>query len=179
MRYLFTARVMKVEKIGYGMGKKNFVYANCVRAMLGSSQQTSSIVELSCNIDDITPEKIGFAMKILFDAGALEVYTANVCMKKSRSGIVLFVMCKKEIEDKIVSLIFKHTTTIGIRRNISYRYGLIRKIENVETVFGTVRKKISEGYGVTRIKYEYDDVSKIAQEQNLSIDEVIKIIETK
>jgi hypothetical protein len=147
--------------------------------MLGSSQQTSSVVELSCNIDDITPEKIGFAMKILFDAGALEVYTANVCMKKSRPGIVLFVMCKKEIEDKIVSLIFKHTTTIGIRRNISYRYGLIRKIENVETVFGTVRKKISEGYGVTRTKYEYDDVSKIAQEQNLSIDEVIKIIETK
>ena len=164
--------VMKVEKIGYGMGKKNFVYANCVRAMLGRSKQTSNIIELKCNIDDITPEKIGFAIEVLFNAGALEVYTTNVCMKKSRPGIVLFVICKKEIEDKIVNLIFKHTTTIGIRRNISDRYVLNRKTEQIQTVFGPVRKKISEGYGVTRIKYEYDDISKIAQEQNLSIDEV-------
>lgn len=171
--------VMKVEKIGYGMGKKNFVYANCVRAMLGRSKQTSNIIELKCNIDDITPEKIGFAIEVLFNAGALEVYTTNVCMKKSRPGIVLFVMCKKEIEDKIVNLIFKHTTTIGIRRNISDRYVLNRKTEQIQTVFGPIRKKISEGYGVTRIKYEYDDISKIAQEQNLSIDEVIKKIETK
>ena len=171
--------VMKVEKIGYGMGKKNFVYANCVRAMLGSLQQTSNIIELKCNIDDITPERIGFAIEVLFNAGALEVYTTNVCMKKSRPGIVLCVMCNKEIEDKIVNLIFKHTTTIGIRRNISYRYVLNRKTEQIQTVFGPIRKKISEGYGVTRIKYEYDDISKIAQEQNLSIDEVIKKIETK
>ncbi len=171
--------VMKVEKIGYGMGRKNFVYANCLRAMLGSSQQKSDIVELTCNIDDITPEKIGFAMKVLFDAGAVEVYTTNVCMKKSRPGIVLSVMCRQDIEEKIVSLIFKHTTTIGIRRNVSYRYGLNRKIENIETVFGSVRKKVSEGYGVTRTKYEYDDISKIAKEQNLSIDEVIKTIESK
>ncbi|MBR3628504.1 MAG: nickel pincer cofactor biosynthesis protein LarC [Elusimicrobia bacterium] len=171
--------VMKVEKIGYGMGRKNFVYANCLRAMLGSSQQKSDIVELTCNIDDITPEKIGFAMKVLFDAGAVEVYTTNVCMKKSRPGIVLSVMCRQDIEEKIVSLIFKHTTTIGIRRNVSYRYGLNRKIENIETVFGPVRKKVSEGYGVTRTKYEYDDISKIAKEQNLSIDEVIKTIESK
>ena len=171
--------VMKVEKIGYGMGKKNFVYANCVRAMLGRSKQTSNIIELKCNIDDITPEKIGFAIEVLFNAGALEVYTTNVCMKKSRPGIVLFVMCKKEIEDKIVNLIFKHTTTIGIRRNISDRYVLNRKTEQIQTVFGSIRKKISEGYGIKRIKYEYDDISKIAQEQNLSIDEIIKKIETK
>ena len=170
--------VMIVEKIGYGMGRKNFVYANCLRVMLGYSQQKSNIVELTCNIDDITPEQVGFAMKVLFDAGALEVYTTNVCMKKSRPGIVLSVMCRQDIEEKIVSLIFKHTTTIGIRRNVSCRYGLNRKIEKIETVFGPVRKKVSEGYGVTRTKYEYDDISKIAKEQNLSIDEVIKIIET-
>ena len=171
--------VMKVEKIGYGMGRKNFVYANCLRAMLGSSQQKSDIVELACNIDDTTPEKIGFAMERLFEAGAVEVYTTNVCMKKSRPGIVLSVMCRQDIEEKIVSLIFKYTTTIGIRKNISYKYSLNRRIEKIETAFGSVRMKISEGYGVTRKKYEYDDISKIAKEQNLSIDEVIKAIETK
>jgi uncharacterized protein (TIGR00299 family) protein len=171
--------VIKVDKTGYGMGKKDFIYANCVRAMIGSAQQTSSIVELTCNIDDMTPEKVGFATKILFEAGALEVYTTNVCMKKSRPGIVLSVMCKKEAEDKIVSLIFKHTTTLGIRRNISERYTLNRKEEQIQTVFGPVRKKVSSGYGITKTKYEYDDISKIAQEQNLSIDEVIKKIEEK
>ena len=171
--------VMKVEKIGYGMGRKNFVYANCLRAMLGSSQQKSDIVELACNIDDTTPEKIGFAMERLFEAGAVEVYTTNVCMKKSRPGIVLSVMCRQDIEEKIVTLIFKYTTTIGIRKNISYKYSLNRRIEKLETAFGSVRMKISEGYGVTRKKYEYDDISKIAKEQNLSIDEVIKAIETK
>ena len=171
--------VIKADKTGYGMGKKDFVYANCVRAMIGSAQQTSSIVELTCNIDDMTPEKVGFATKILFEAGALEVYTTNICMKKSRPGIVLSVMCKKEAEDKIVSLIFKHTTTLGIRRNISERYTLNRKEEQIQTVFGPVRKKVSSGYGITKTKYEYDDISKIAQEQNLSIDEVIKKIEEK
>ena len=171
--------VMKVEKIGYGMGSKDFVYANCLRAMIGSSGKTNSVVELTCNMDDITPEKIGFATKILFEAGALEVYTTNVCMKKSRPGIVLSVMCKQDIKDKIIGLIFKHTTTIGIRENISRRYVLDRKKEIIKTVFGDVRTKVSQGYGITKTKYEYDDISKIAQEQNLSIDEVIKEIEAK
>ncbi len=171
--------VMKIEKIGYGMGKKDFAYANCVRAMIGSSGKTNSVVELTCNMDDITPEKIGFATKILFEAGALEVYTTNVCMKKSRPGIVLSVMCKQDIKDKIIGLIFKHTTTIGIRENVSRRYVLDRKTEIIKTVFGDVRTKVSQGYGITKTKYEYDDISKIAQEQNLSIDEVIKEIEAK
>lgn len=92
----------------------------------------------------MTSEKVGFAKRLLFEAGALDVYTANVCMKKSRPGIVLSVMCRQDIEEKIVSLIFKHTITIGIRRNVSYKYGLNRKIENIETVFGIVRKKGSE-----------------------------------
>ncbi len=168
--------IMKTEKTGYGMGKKNFSYTNCLRAFLGTSENTNSIVELSCNIDDITPERIGFAMEILFEAGALDVYTTNVCMKKSRPGLILSVICKQDIKDKIIGLIFKHTTTLGIRENISRRYSLDRKTEKIQTVFGEVRKKVSKGYGTTKIKYEYDDVSKIAREQNLSIEEVIKIL---
>ena len=167
--------VMTVDKIGYGMGKKDFEQANCVRAFLGSTnEKASQITELSCNIDDMTGEKIAFAMEKLFEAGALEVYTIPVGMKKSRPGILLSVMCNEAKKDEMVSLIFKHTTTLGIRENVSKRYTLKREIIKKETPFGEIRIKKSEGFGVVREKYEYEDLARIANEKNISIDEIIK-----
>ncbi|MBP5529805.1 MAG: nickel pincer cofactor biosynthesis protein LarC [Lachnospiraceae bacterium] len=172
--------VMTVDKIGYGMGKKDFEQANCVRAFLGStSEKTSEITELSCNIDDMTGEKIAFAMEKLFEAGALEVYTIPVGMKKSRPGILLSVMCSEAKKDEMVSLIFKHTTTLGIRENVSKRYTLKREIVKKETSFGEIRVKRSEGFGVVREKYEYEDLSRIANEKNISIDEILKKLQNE
>ena len=172
--------VMTVDKIGYGMGKKDFEQANCVRAFLGStSEKTSEITELSCNIDDMTGEKIAFAMEKLFEAGALEVYTIPVGMKKSRPGILLSVMCSEAKKDEMVSLIFKHTTTLGIRENVSKRYTLKREIVKKETSFGEIRVKRSEGFGVVREKYEYEDLSRIANEKNISIDEILKNLQNE
>lgn len=170
--------VMKVEKIGYGMGKKDFSAANCVRALIGNSaDDTNVVVELTCNVDDMTPERIGFAMNSILEAGALEAYTIPVGMKKSRPGIMICVMCKESKKDEMIQTIFKHTTTIGIRENISKRYILSRKIDKVETQYGEVRVKRSEGYGIKREKYEYEDLAKIAKEKNMSIDEVLRGIE--
>ena len=167
--------VMTVDKIGYGMGKKDFEQANCVRAFLGSTnEKASQITELSCNIDDMTGEKIGFAMEKLFEAGALEVYTVPVGMKKSRPGILLSVMCSEAKKDEMVSIIFKYTTTLGIRENVSKRYTLKREIIKKETPFGEIRIKKSEGFGVVREKYEYEDLSRIANENNISIDDILK-----
>jgi len=168
---------IKVQKIGYGMGKKDFPVANCVRVLLGETVgNTDQVVELSCNVDDMTPERIGFAMEIIFDAGALEVYTVPVGMKKSRPGTLLCVMCREDNRDEIVRLIFKHTTTIGLRENVSRRYTLNRTVETRETSLGPVRIKRSEGYGVSKEKYEYEDLSKIAKDNDLSVEEVIDII---
>lgn len=168
---------MTVEKIGYGMGKKDFEQANCLRAMLGeSAEKTELIVELSCNIDDMTPEKISFATERFFEAGALEAYTVSVGMKKSRPGILLNVICKEDKRDEMLSLIFKHTTTLGVRENISKRYTLKREIITKDTPFGEVRVKKSEGYGAKREKYEYEDLARIAKEKNASIDEVIEAL---
>ena len=172
--------VMKVSKIGYGMGKKDFEQANCVRVLLGETEgKNDVIVELSCNVDDMTPEKISFAMERLFEAGALEVFTTPIGMKKSRPGTLISVMCKEDKKEEIIPLIFKHTTTLGIRENISNRYILKREITEQKTQFGNVRIKRSEGYGVVREKYEYDDISRIATENNLSIDEVIQTIKNE
>ena len=162
--------VMRTQAIGYGMGKKEFPVANCIRAMLGESDSVQSgIVELSCNVDDMTGEAIGFAMEKLFDGGAAEVFTIPVGMKKNRPGLLLKVICKEHEKEKIARLIFMHTTTIGIRETAVDRYTLDRKIETVETPFGMIRRKRSSGYGVTRVKLEYDDLARIADEKRISL----------
>ncbi len=170
--------VMKIRSLGYGMGKKDFERANCVRALLGETENGGdSVAELSCNIDDMTGEAIGFAMEELFAAGALEVYTVPVGMKKSRPGILLCVMCREEDRDKMLRLIFRHTTTIGVRESVSRRYKLDRSMEIVRTPYGDIRRKVSSGYGITRKKYEYDDLSRIARERGISIGEIREEIE--
>lgn len=165
--------VMRTAAIGYGMGKKDFPAANCVRAFLGESADSGETVcELSCNLDDMTPEAIGFAEERFFAAGALEVYTVPAQMKKSRPGVLLSVMCREKDREEMIRLLFLHTTTLGVRENVSRRYTLSRSTEAIETPFGEVRKKVSEGYGVTREKYEYEDLARIARENGMSLEEV-------
>ena len=168
---------MKMDSIGYGMGKKDFEAANCVRAILGQTEDSlEDVIEFTCNLDDISAEQIAFATEELFAAGAIEVYTIPVTMKKSRPGNLLCVMCLENKREEILNTIFKHTTTLGIRENKSRRYFLDRKIESVQTEFGPVRVKISQGYGVKRQKYEYEDLAKIARATGKSIEEVMSII---
>ena len=173
--------VMKTKAIGYGMGKKDFETANCVRAMLGESwgktdieirDKTDIMLELSCNVDDMTAEEIGFAMEHLFESGAREVYTIPIGMKKSRPGTLIRVICLEEDREKMLALLFKHTTTIGIRETKTKRYVLDRNLETINTQYGEVRRKVSSGYGVSRSKYEYEDLQRIAKEQDMSLDEV-------
>ena len=170
--------VMRTLAIGYGMGKKDFERANCVRVLLGETEETGSeVTELSCNLDDMTPEALGFVQEILFAAGALEVYTIPIGMKKSRPGILLTCMCRCNDKEKMVSLLFKHTTTLGIRESISKRYTLTRTIKEHETPYGVIREKVSEGYGVCRGKLEYEDIAKIARENGMSLEEVKELVE--
>lgn len=163
---------IRISSIGYGMGTKDFEAANCVRAMLGETDEcVEEIYELSCNVDDMTAEMTGFAMERLFEAGACDVYTIPIGMKKNRTGLLIRAMCHLEEKDDVMRAMFKHTTTIGIRENSFKRYALKRSESKIETSCGTVAKKISEGYGVKREKYEYEDVAKIANNKNLSIAE--------
>lgn len=169
--------VMRTQAIGYGMGKKDFAAANCVRAMIGEAENKADVIlELSCNVDDMTGEAVSFAMDRLFDGGAREVYTVPIGMKKSRPGTLIRVMCSEDDRDKMIELLFKHTTTIGIRETVTHRYVLEREMQTKKTPYGDVRCKVSSGYGVTRSKPEYDDLAKIAKEQGISIEDVKKTI---
>lgn len=164
---------MAVTAIGYGMGKKDFDAPNCVRAMVGeAADNTDDITELCCNLDDMTGEAIGFAMEQLLSAGALDVFTTPIGMKKSRPGIMLTILCRPEDKDALLPLIFRHTTTLGVRENRLHRYILDRKTETVQTPYGPVRQKIAFGYGVERKKWEFEDVARLARENNLSLKDI-------
>lgn len=169
---------MSMDKIGYGMGKKEFSAVNCVRAIIGESKtEKTELSELSANIDDMTGEDIAFATERIFEGGALDVWTQSIGMKKSRPGIMLCALCEKEKAENISGIFFKHTTTLGIREKFCTRRVLSRKSENVETELGTVRKKHSEGYGITREKLEYEDIAALAKEHGMSLCEIRKLIE--
>lgn len=163
-----------VSAIGYGMGNKDFPAPNCVRAMLGEAAgQTDAVLELSCNLDDMTGEAVGFAMEQLLDAGALDVYTTPIGMKKNRPGVLFTVLCRPAEKDKFVHLLFRHTTTLGIRECVHHRCTLTRRTETVQTPYGPVRQKVAEGYGVERKKYEYEDLAQIARENDLPLGKLI------
>ena len=165
---------MRAEAVGYGMGKKEFQEApNCLRAMLGQTGADAgeTVTELACNLDDMTAEAIGFAMERLLEAGALDVYTLPIGMKKNRPGTMLCALCRAEDRERVVQAIFRHTSTLGVRETPHRRYTLSRREEVVETPFGPVRKQRSTGWGISREKYEYEDLARIAREQDIPLAE--------
>ena len=165
--------VLTLEKTGYGMGSKDFEAANCVRALWGDTEDgADDVLELRCNLDDMSPEALGFAQEQLWQAGALDVYTAAVGMKKNRPGVLLVTLCRLAQREEMLRLLFRHTTTLGVRELRCERSTLRRRMETAETEFGPVRVKVSEGWGVTRKKAEYEDLAEIAREQGLGLEEV-------
>ena len=168
--------VIRVEKTGFGLGTKDFPRANGLRAMLGETEDAPEhVIELSCNLDDMTGEELAFAQERLFQQGALDVFFTNIGMKKSRPGVMLTCICRVEQRDTMLHCLFKYTTSLGIRETGCRRYVLNREIQTEYTAYGPVRMKHAEGYGITREKAEYEDLKRIAEEQNLTLREVRKL----
>lgn len=164
---------MKIENAGCGTGKKNFECANVVRAFIGeTADEGDRIIELACNLDDMTPEELAFAMEELFSLGALDVYFTNIGMKKSRPGVKLTCMCREKQRERMLECIFKHTTTLGVREYACKRYELGRSEKAVRTQDGEVRVKISSGYGVVREKAEYEDLAALARKSGKTIAQI-------
>jgi hypothetical protein len=167
--------VMTTEKIGIGLGTKEFPAANILRAFLGETDMPlMTVEELSCNLDDCTGEELGFASELLMQSGALDVFMTPIQMKKFRPGTLLTVISRPEDAEKLTELMLRHTTTLGVRRKTCARTCIHRSIETRETRFGPVRFKISESSGIARCKAEYEDVARIALEQGISIRDVLE-----
>ena len=159
--------VMTVDAVGYGMGKKDFAAANCLRILLGhEAEEEDAVVELRCNLDDMTGEEIGFATELLMAEGALDVFTTPIGMKKNRPGVLLTVLCNPKHRHTMVQQLFRCTTTLGIREENCRRYTLERRTETTETPYGPLRRKVASGYGVGRQKPEYEDLARIARQNH-------------
>lgn len=171
--------LMRPSKIGCGMGTKDFEAANCLRAFLGEGEDEpkSQIVEINVNIDDMTAEEIGFATERIFEAGALDVFTTPVGMKKNRPATMITCLCSLGDRERVLAALFKHTSTIGVREHICSRHTLNRREKTLQTPYGSVKVKHSRGLGIERVKPEYDDLVRIARENNASVDEIKRKLE--
>lgn len=161
--------LMAVKDTGIGIGTKTFEQANCVRVFLGEEKEETEdmILELVCNIDDMTPEALAFACTRLMELGALDVYTVAGTMKKGRPGHVLTVLCRPEKEEELARHILTQTTTNGLRVRRCGKYFLAPGMGKVRTRWGDVRVKTAKGYGITHMKPEYEDVAEVARRENL------------
>ena len=178
---------MAIQNIGYGIGNKQFDTANAVRVFIGdkyieqnmdksNDYASDEILEISCNLDDMTGEELGYAMDILLEAGALDVFFTPIYMKKNRPAVMLSCLCKTEDRDKFTDLMFKHTTTRGVRYTNYTRSKLNSNFEEIHTDAGIVRRKISTGKNVEKVKFEFDDLKKIAKALDMSIEDVRKLV---
>lgn len=175
----------KIISVGMGTGTLDIKdYPNLLRVFIGESDEKlhDECTVINTNIDDMNPQDYDLVFEKLYEAGALEVFLTPIIMKHSRPGVLLTVLCQKN-KNKILDILFKETTTFGIRIESTKRLKLRRKIIKVKTPYGNIRVKTAEIGNKTRFSLEYQDLKKIAQKNNLSIrelrNELTKFVEKK
>jgi uncharacterized protein (TIGR00299 family) protein len=167
---------MILHKEGCGVGSRHFDEPNVLRAYLGEANDDGEVVELVASMDDMTGEEIGYAANKLMSAVALYVYTTQIYMKKNRPGVSFTCMCLKCDEQRMIALMFKHLSTLGIRSYSSRRYVMRRTMNEWQTPYGTVHEKRADGYGIQRSKLEYEDLARIADEEDISLYAARKLV---
>lgn len=192
---------MIVQRVGLGAGSRDLPIPNILRLWLGedrgqrsglrgqgaelidpgdASPSLETISVLETQIDDLSPQAIGYVFEALFAAGAVDVFTQPIGMKKSRPGILLTVICHPEQFSSCEAVLFRETTTLGIRRLLQQRAVLQREIQQVETDYGAVRVKVAwigkeEKRAIANVQPEYEDCATLARQHNLSWREVHQI----
>ncbi len=140
--------------------------------MCDHRETTDAVVEISCNLDDMTPEAIGFATELLLDNGALDVFTTPIYMKKNRPATMLTCLCRPDDRHTMSSLILTHTTTIGVRYQTLRREILEYSWYTVQTPYGEIRIKTVKDSGFIKQKPEYEDVRVAALKNNVPFSQV-------
>jgi uncharacterized protein (TIGR00299 family) protein len=173
---------MTVERIGHGAGTRNFPeQPNILRVFVGETSperergdlDTDQVWILETNLDDVPGEVIGYCYDRLFAAGALDVFTAPILMKKNRPGVLLSVLCPESAVAAVEDVLFRETATLGVRRHPATRHKLHRKEHTVETPWGPVKGKLGWREGGSPVfSPEYDECARVAREQNVPLREV-------
>jgi uncharacterized protein (TIGR00299 family) protein len=161
----FSQPVMTISRIGIGAGQKEFEWPNVARLWLGEAEAAGTVVQLETNIDDMNPQLVAAVSASLFEAGALDVWTTPVQMKKGRPGIVLSVLARVADESTLADLVLRETTTLGVRVHaVHHRHEARREFREITTEFGTVRAKVKWlGNEPTGAMPEYEDCRALAE----------------
>lgn len=177
------APALTLTKVGLGAGSHDLPIPNLLRLWLGDTAATiapssvtetqETIVLLETQLDDLSPQVVGYLFDTLLSAGALDVFTQAIGMKKSRPGILLSVLCSPTLIEVCESILFRETTTLGIRRSVQQRTVLQRQIESVETPLGSIRVKVGRwGDRIVNIQPEYEDCARLAQHHHTPLKEI-------
>ena len=167
---------MVTEKIGWGAGFKELKIPNILKVYYGQMEKTSEdLVVMETNIDDCSGEILGYTQELLLKNGALDVFYTPIFMKKNRPAYRLTVSCKKDDIYKLQNIIFKQTTTIGIRYRYEYRTELARKMTKIDTKYGKIKAKKVINNGETYVYPEYESIKELAEKNNISLKELYKL----
>lgn len=171
-----TLPTMKIKKVGWGSGAKDLKIPNVLKVYYGEMQEENQkIVVMETNIDDCSGEILGYTEEMLFQNGALDVFYTPIFMKKNRPAYRLTVVCKETDILKLQNIIFKETTTIGIRYRYEYRTELERKVITIDTKYGKLQAKKVVNNGETYIYPEYESIKELAEKNNIPLKEVYKL----
>lgn len=165
----------RVLAVGYGAGHKDFEHPNVLRAVLVDTETegfTDMVCVLEATVDDCTGEALSYALDVLRDNDVKECYFTHITMKKGRPGVLLTVLCPPDREQEVAELIFRHTTTIGLRRHISERHVMERQVQIVLTPYGEIPVKVSRINGVKRVKPEFEAVRALAGKAGVTLEAV-------
>ena len=175
-----TLPAMVTEKIGWGTGSKDLKIPNVLKVYYGDIQeQNENFVVMETNIDDCSGEVLGYTQEKLFQNGALDVFYTPIFMKKNRPAYRLTVMCKKEDMFKLQNIMFRETTTVGIRYRFESRTELGREFEEIDTKYGILRVKKVINNGEIYIYPEYESMKELAEKNNIPLKELYKLDELK
>jgi hypothetical protein len=180
---------MNIQQIGLGAGSRELPIPNILRLWIGTAVDTppsnreilepnlDTIAVLETQIDDLNPQALGYTLEALFAAGALDAFTQPISMKKSRSGVLLTVICPPEKQSACEAVIFRETSTLGIRHRLQQRSILDREIQVVATDYGKIRIKVAwngqtQDKIATNVQPEYEDCAAIARQHNIPWREV-------
>ncbi len=164
-----------LENVGYGAGSRDLPVPNLLRVLIGELSTNNNVskqqlVQLETNLDDLNPEIYPYVMELLFTAGALDVCLIPIQMKKNRPGTQIQVLTEDLHADKMKAILFRETTTLGIKQTLVERYAMARSIQEVNTAYGKIKVKIaSDTTGFQKVAPEYEDCQKLARENNLPI----------
>jgi uncharacterized protein (TIGR00299 family) protein len=173
---------MHVQRVGYGFGDKQFPWANALRVWVGElshghthAYEQDHVVEIECNLDDVTGETLGYAMERLFDAGALDVWFTPIQMKKNRPGVLLSLLSPADRVEALSLILMRETSTLGVRLfPPAHRLKADRRVREVETPWGTVRVKEKWlGDQCLAASPEYEDCARLARATGTPITRVM------